>query len=102
MILDTDENPITSTALTVAPGGNRTFSLLIDCRDGYELGAAAVNPDVTVSGKAEPGDAFSNLETSPIDLTGYAPARKTFYFKIEAAALADPAAEIITINVRRP
>lgn len=102
MIYDADINPITSAALTIAPAADREFTLLIDCVDGYEITGVTANVDVGIFAKAETGDAWTDIVAGSVDISSYEPARKTFYFKIEVDALADPASEIIAINVARP
>jgi hypothetical protein len=81
--------------LAAEPGDTRAFSLEIECRDGYELSAFCSNADVRIWGKAEPGDAFQNLHTTPIDLSPYDATVKTFYFELRIDAGADPGTDVI-------
>lgn len=81
MIIDADGNEITSLSMSGPAGSNITFSLLIDCQADYSLSAVSPDAGIVIWGKAEPGDAFQNLQTTPIVLTPYFPGRKTFYFE---------------------
>lgn len=101
MIYDTAGNPITSTALTVAPDAEKAFSALVDCRPGYVLKGSTANPDVGLFGRADPGDAWTDLLTGELDTEPFAPQRKLFYFKITAADGADPSTEIVTLTCER-
>lgn len=101
MIYDTDNNPITSTALTVAPNDEKEFSVLVDCKPGYVLTAATANPDVDVSARADPVDAWTDILAGSLDTEPFAPARKLFYFKLAVDAGADPSTEIVSITCAR-
>lgn len=81
MIVDSDGNELTALSMTAPAGSDVAFTLLIDCRTGYSLSAVSPDAGVEIWGKAEPGDAFQNLATDPIDLSPYFPAIKTFYFE---------------------
>jgi hypothetical protein len=82
-------------------GGTAAFTLSINCESGYELAADSDNADVRVWAKANAGDAFQNIHSSPIDLTPYAGTARTFYFELRIDAGADDGNEIVAIVVRR-
>jgi hypothetical protein len=101
MIKDADGNELTSLSLTGTPGSDNPFSLPIECRAGYKLTAVGVVAGVTIRGKANPGDAFQNLETTPIDLNPYAGTTRTFYFDAvidSGAAIGSDLTQIIVEN----
>lgn len=101
MIVDENGNELYSAALRVPPGGGRDFSILIQCRAGYEL--RAVRPaDITISAKAAPGDAFQNIFTNPLSLSAFAGQTRTIYFRVSAdlaAVRRDDIAQIIVAPV---
>lgn len=101
MIYDTANNPITSTALTVAPDDEKEFTALVDCKPGLFLTGEAENPDVGIFGRADPGDAWTDLLSDSLDTEPFTPERKLFYFKITVDAGADPSTEIVRLNCSR-
>jgi hypothetical protein len=92
---------LTSTAMSVAPGGEKLFELDIDCRADYSVTAAIDNPDVEVFAKAAPGDTFTDIVAGALDLTPYAGTRRTIFFKTAADVAADPDTDILQIIVSR-
>jgi hypothetical protein len=99
MILDADGNRISSLALAAAPGSDNAFTLRIQCRAGYFL-SAVNDDDVTITGKANPGDAFQNLQSSPIDLIPYDGTVRVFYFNaaIDSGATAETVVPQIIVS----
>lgn len=86
MIVDSDGNEMSSLSIAGPAASNVAFILRIDCLAGYYLSASSPDPGVVIWGKAAPGDAFQNIQTTPIDLTPFFPAIKTFYFECRIAA----------------
>lgn len=78
-----DPNP--GFSMFCPPGESRPFELDIETADDFELYAESANADVTIWAKAEPGDSFVNIVATPIDLSGYFPTRKQFYFELRVA-----------------
>ncbi len=101
MIYDTAGNPITSTALNVAPDSEKLFSVLIDCKPGYVILGEAENADVSLFARADPGDAWTDILAGSVDTEPFTPQRKQFYFKLEVDAGADPATEIVSVICSR-
>lgn len=101
MIYDTELIPINSTNLTVAPDAEKTFSMFVDCIDGYKLTGVSSDPLVSIFGKAEPGDGYTDIIATPIDTTPFAPTRKQFYFKVEVDAGATIGNALFSIRVGR-
>lgn len=81
-----DDQP---SGLSGSAGDTIAFTLEIECSSGYEISADSDNADIRIWGKANPGDAFQNLHTTPIDLTPYAGDVRTFYFELRIDAGAD-------------
>jgi hypothetical protein len=95
MILDDEGNRINSLSMAAEPGDAVAFELRhIECFTGYQLSAASPDAGVVIWGKANPGDSFQNLQTTPIDLTPYAGTTRGFYFECRVNAM-EPAETII-------
>ncbi len=82
-------------------GGTSAFTLSIECQAGYELTAEADDANVRFWAKANAGDAFQNIHSSPIDLTPYAGSARTFYFELRINGAAADGNEIVKIVVNR-
>lgn len=102
MILDDNGNRLTTASLTIPPNTNKAFTLQIECFDGFSLFATSPDADVVTWAKANPGDSFQNIQSSPIDLTPFAGTTRTFYFETRVANGAAFISELITIQVGRP
>lgn len=101
MIYTTGLVPIHSTNLTIAPDAEKEFSVFVDCIENYKITASTSDPDVSIFGKAETGDGYTDIIATPIDTTPYAPTRKQFYFKIEVDGSADLGTVLSSIRVGR-
>ena len=102
MNYDDDLKPISNVSMYVAPDTMREFSMFTDCLDGYAITADNAGDDnVSIFAKAEPGDGWTDIVAGPLDISAFTPARKKFYFKIEADADAVPNLEIVKIIVAR-
>ena len=107
MIYDTDDNVTESTAMSANPGDEKEFQQKIDCVDGLFLSGSLSNPDVgdpleaTLYAKAEIGDGWTNILTTPIDLSSFEPQRKLFYFKLAIDVGAPDAVGLVNIIVSR-
>lgn len=86
---------INAVSMAAAAGENKAFELEgVECRDGYVLAARSPDAGVVIWAKANPGDAFQNIQTTPIDLTPYAGNVRTFYFECRVDA-GEPAESLI-------
>lgn len=101
MIVNEHGDAIPSLSMSIEPDAEKPFSLRIECRDGYELTAISPDADVTIWAKAEVGDAFQDIGTTPIDLEPFAPATKVIYFECRCAAGQPAGALIYQIIVER-
>lgn len=97
-MIDGNGNVIASLPLTGIAGTDIPFELTIRCRSGYELSATSPSAGVVTWAKANPGDAFQNIQTTPIDLTPYADTDRTFYF--ETRIDEDEPAGIMILQIR--
>jgi hypothetical protein len=85
MIRDTDNSPISTYIGAIAPSGVFTTTMHIDCEENSKLSSESTSAYAVEARKV--GDAsWTNLETTPIDLTPYAPARTAFQLRITAGA----------------
>lgn len=60
-----------------ASGSAVVVNVQIDCHDGYELSCDSVS-NLTVEAKHSGDVGYTNIETTPIDLSSYAGSRETF------------------------
>ena len=86
MIVNANGDVIPSLSMAAPPDTETAFTLRVQCRENYELTADSSDADVTIWAKANPGDAFQNIATTPIDLTPFFPATRIFYFECRIAS----------------
>jgi hypothetical protein len=84
MIYDTDGNRKLSSHIELRPSEVKTESVLIDCLTGYQIAGHAVT-NVTIECKHD-GDAYVNIETTPISLTPWDGTQEPFTFRYTAGA----------------
>lgn len=86
MIRDTDDNPISTYIGEIAPDEVKTCTVHIDCEENTSLSASVTGEFVVEARKV--GDvSWVDIETTPIDLTSYAPARTAFNIRVTAGSL---------------
>jgi hypothetical protein len=99
MIYDHDDRPLLSTTLSIASEEDLQFKIYIDCRAGFSLRATTV-ADITVLARPQGvSGAFTNIETTPLDLTPYAGTKKEISIKIEADAFTEYARRSFFLEV---
>ncbi len=98
LIFNPDGDPVS--ALHFEPYGNTNFTIVltIRCRAGYELTSTAVT-NVAVEGRVTGGGGFTNLETTPIDLTPYDGTDQDFDIKITSEAVTAARLRDFTLSV---
>ncbi len=97
MIRDNDDNPISAFTGAIAPSGVVTCTVKIDCEENRKLYADATSDFAVVARKL--GDAsWINIETTPIDLTPYAPAREQFEIRITAGSVSGRNGFAVTVG----
>lgn len=86
MIYDLDNNPIFSAALSVPSADSIVLQIRIDCMTGYEFYADTV-ANLAAEGQKEGDVSWTNIETTPIDLSPWNGTRQTFNVRLTAAAV---------------
>jgi len=83
MIRDSAGNPISSYIGTIDPEEVKTCTVKIDCAENTSLRSSVVGP-IAVEARKSGDVSWINIETTPIDLTPYAPALTTFEIRLTA------------------
>ncbi len=91
MIYDTSNNRILAANVSVESAGVVLASIKVACNTGYQLAGVPV-ADVVCEAKHSAG-AYSNIETTPIDLGTWNGTTQTFNLRFTAAST--------SINLRR-
>lgn len=86
MIFDTDGLPVYSAAVALGTGEQSTATVDVECRTGYSLRGTAVT-GVTVEAKQEDAVSWTNIETTPIDLTPWAGTTERFLVRFTAGTV---------------
>lgn len=73
-------------ALALTSGANRVYTTTIDCYPGHQLSGEVV-ADVTVEARHGTIGAWTDIETTPIDLSPYSGTAQTFQFRITAGTI---------------
>ena len=66
---------------------NRVFTVTIDCIDGHELSLGTAIADLAVEAKHSAAGAYTDIETTAIDLSTWAGTTQTFYIKLTAGTI---------------
>lgn len=101
MIFDENDLETFSAALRVAPGGQKEFTLKIECRAGYFLSATDAPAGVTIEAKPEQSAPFTDIAAAPLDLSPFDGTTRRFYFRVSAAGNAPPSESVPSIVVAR-
>jgi hypothetical protein len=87
MIFDTDDNPLNSGQISVNAGSAATLTIRVECRAGYKLRAESV-PDLNVEARKRGSlGAWTDLESSEIDLSADDGTRVDFDVRLTAGSL---------------
>lgn len=86
MIFDTEGLPVFSAAVGLGPNGQKTTTVDVECKTGYSLKGTAVS-GVTVEAKQEDAVSWTNIETTPIDLTPWVGTTERFLIRFTAGAV---------------
>ena len=86
MIFDTDGLPAFSTTVGLGPNDQKTATIDIECKTGFSLKGTAVS-GVTVEAKQEDAVSWTNIETTPIDLTTWAGTTERFLVRFTTASV---------------
>ena len=100
-IYDTDGHVIYSVPVSLFPGQQKAATIQIDCVDGYSLYGAAV-ADVAVEARHGTSGSWTNIETTPIDLTPWDGSRETFQVRFTNESSTAQDSRSMALTVRRP
>lgn len=86
MIYDLDNNRLTAGQAGIDHDGQKTIVCKIDCQTGYYLRSSAV-ADIAVEAKRSADSVWTNIETTPIDLTPWNGTMQNFDIRITAESV---------------
>jgi hypothetical protein len=88
MIRDTN-GPLDTITLALESGQNRVYTITIDCFTGHELSGEVVG-DIAVEARHGIVGAYTDIETTPIDLSPYNGSTETFQIRVTAGTITAP------------
>ena len=91
-------NLVDRIALGLASAASRTYTLEIDCVAGQFLSGESVS-DIAVEARHGTGGGWTNIETTPIDMSTWAGSLETFQVRITADTITGDTTRMFTINV---
>jgi len=101
LIYDTDDNRILTAGFSVRSGEVKTVTIHIDCNTGYYLRCSDVDDlKMTVEARHD-GDAFVDIETTPISLTPWNGSREIFEIRVTAGVITTPTVRGFSLSVGR-
>lgn len=83
MIYDLDNNPLSSFSMSIASGDDAVLQLQLDCLSGYEFFSLSVS-NIAVEARKQGDVSWTNIETTPIDLSPYNGLREIFEVRLTA------------------
>jgi hypothetical protein len=98
-VTNDDGTPILYANVRVASGGVMTFTGNVPCVSGMHLAATNDASAKIEARRFGTSDAFSNLQTAPIDLTAYAGETVKFEFKVTGLSVSSSAHVAIPVRV---
>lgn len=98
LIFDAADNPISSFAMTIESEEVKTFTIRIDCKASNFFKSEVVG-DLTVEAKLSTDGSWTNIETTPIDLTPYAATRQSFNVRLTAGTVTSPVRRMFNLIV---
>jgi hypothetical protein len=101
MIYDTNNNRILSTGFAVRSEEVKTATIQIDCNAGYFLTCTDVDDLKLQVEVRHDGDAWVDIEATPIDLTPWDGDREIFEVRVTAATITSPTVRAFTLSVGR-
>lgn len=87
MIYDTDGLPVYSAAIALSPNTEETAEIDVRCTEGYRLAGTSVS-GLTVTAKHEDAGGWTDIETTPIDLSPWAGSTERFLIKFAVGSIA--------------
>ena len=98
LIFDTSDNPITSFSISLESAEVKTFTIKIDCKTSNFLSSEVVG-DLTVEAKLHTDSGWTNIETTPLDLSAYNATRPSFDVRLTAGTVSSPVKRIFNLTV---
>jgi len=99
MIYDHDDRPLLSTTLSIGPSTDLQFKIEIDCRAGEFLRSTAVSNLTIYARHHNTGGSFTNIETTPLDLSTWDGDKEEFDIKVESDAFTEYARRSFFLSV---
>lgn len=99
--LDTNSVPLSSLSMAFESGTDTQFSIKVDCRAGYYLSASDVPAELTVFARFQGDTVWTNIGSSPLNLTPYDAQRKTIEVKFTAGSVSAVARRQLKLSVSR-
>lgn len=100
MLYDTNLQLLTSASVSIDAGAANTFQVKIECRTNYFLRASAVS-DLSVEARRLGDSAWTDIETTPLDLSAYNGSIEIFEIRLTAAGVAAAADRAFALSVSR-
>lgn len=98
---DTNNDGLLSVNFAMRSAEVVTASVLIDCVTGFSLFGQSVS-DIAVEARQGVSGAFTNIETTPIDLGTWNGTRQLFHVRLTAGSIVAYTRRTFTLTVRRP
>ena len=99
MIFDKNGQSLSNGNLTIEAGSVTVFEVKIECRNNFSL-FAAVTPDMLIEARALNGEnGWTNIETTPINLSDYAGTLQIFEIRLTAGDVPDITDLAFTLSV---
>ena len=99
-IKDTDGNIISGAAFVVRSTENEIGTFEIDCAAGWSL-YGTVTSEMVVEARHGSSGGWTDIETTPIDLTPWDGSTETFQFRVTAPTVTVASTIAYTLTVRR-
>lgn len=99
-IYDTDDNVIYSSAFALRAGESTTATIQIDCESGWSLYGQSV-ADMTIEVSHDTDEDWTDLVTTPRDLSTWDGSKETFKLRFTAGSVATVTPHAFTLTVKR-
>jgi hypothetical protein len=99
-IYDLDDEVIYSSAFALRSGETATATIQIDCVTGWRLSGEVV-AGVTIEARHGSAGGWTDIETTPIDLSTWNGSRETFEIRFTAGTITSFSRKSFTLTVSR-
>jgi hypothetical protein len=100
MIYNSDGNQMLSSNLAMFSTEVKTDTITIDCKTGYFLSSSTVD-NILVEAKKVGGGSWTNIETTPIDLSADNGTQQDYEIRLTAGTITTMITEAVIIRVAR-